>query len=210
PEHTGPKHTGPEHTGPERARPERVSPGARRPRRRARGTTTVLGMVVLAAAPLFVAPGTASALPIVGGCTTPPAPESPQQGISGFFMSTPNALPRAEDPFAANAKTTPFEQYGLAGLSWYTYDLGCGGAARDPSGSISTWAARLMFIPAKATVAALTGVMQAALHPTYLSAFDPLLNSLVSQLRRAVYTPLFPLAVMLTGLLLMAQATRPR
>ena len=67
-----------------------------------------------------------------------------------------------------------------------------------------------MFIPAKATVAALTGVMQAALHPTYLSAFDPLLNSLVSQLRRAVYTPLFPLAVMLTGLLLMAQATRQR
>jgi len=175
-----------------------------------RVTTKVLGVFVLAAATLFVAPGTASALPIVGGCTTPPAPESPQQGISGFFMSKPNPLPPAEDPFAANAKTTPFEQYGLAGLSWYTYDLGCGGAARDPSGSISTWAARLMFIPAKATVAALTGVMQAALHPTYLSAFDPLLNSLVSQLRRAVYTPLFPLAVMLTGLLLMAQATRQR
>ena len=175
-----------------------------------RVTTQVLGVFVLAGATLFVAPGTASALPIVGGCTTPPAPESPQQGIAGFFMSKPNPVPPTEDPFAANAKTTPFEQYGLAGLSWYTYDLGCGGAARDPSGSISTWAARLMFIPAKATVAALTGVMQAALHPTYLSAFDPLLNSLVSQLRRAVYTPLFPLAVMLTGLLLMAQATRQR
>ncbi len=183
--------------------------GSDRPRW-VRVTTTVLGVFVLAGATLFVAPGTASALPIVGGCTTPPAPESPQQGIAGFFMSKPNPVPATEDPFAANAKTTPFEQYGLAGLSWYTYDLGCGGAARDPSGSISTWAARLMFIPAKATVAALTGVMQAALHPTYLSAFDPLLNSLVSQLRRAVYTPLFPLAVMLTGLLLMAQATRQR
>ena len=191
---------GPDHDGPDRGR---------RPRW-VRVTTKVLGVFVLAGATLFVAPGTASALPIVGGCTTPPAPESPQQGIAGFFMSKPNPVPPAEDPFAANAKTTPFEQYGLAGLSWYTYDLGCGGAARDPSGSISTWAARLMFIPAKATVAALTGVMQAALHPTYLSAFDPLLNSLVSQLRRAVYTPLFPLAVMLTGLLLMAQATRQR
>ncbi len=175
-----------------------------------RVTTKVLGVFVLAGATLFVAPGTASALPIIGGCTTPPPPESPQQGIAGFFMAKPNPVPATEDPFAANAKTTPFEQYGLAGLSWYTYDLGCGGAARDPSGSISTWAARLMFIPAKATVAALTGVMQAALHPTYLSAFDPLLNSLVGQLRRAVYTPLFPLAVMLTGLLLMAQATRQR
>ena len=189
--------------------PVRRAPRPTRPRW-VRVTTKVLGVFVLAGATLFVAPGTASALPIVGGCTTPPPPESPQQGIAGFFMSKPNPVPPTEDPFAANAKTTPFEQYGLAGLSWYTYDLGCGGAARDPSGSISTWAARLMFIPAKATVAALTGVMQAALHPTYLSAFDPLLNSLVSQLRRAVYTPLFPLAVMLTGLLLMAQATRQR
>ena len=125
-------------------------------------------------------------------------------------MSTPDPIPPTEDPFADGAKTTPFEQYGLAGLSWYAYDLGCGGAARDPSGSVSTWAARLMFIPAKATVAALTGVSQAALEPTYLSAFDPLLSGLTEQLRQAIYTPLFPLAVLLTGLLLMAQATRQR
>jgi hypothetical protein len=194
-----------------RTRAGDTTPAGRSARPRwARVTAKVLGVFVLAGATLLVAPGTASALPIIGGCTTPPAPESPQQGIAGFFMAKPDPLPATEDPFAANAKTTPFEQYGLAGLSWYTYDLGCGGAARDPSGSISTWAARLMFIPAKATVAALTGVMQAALHPTYLAAFDPLLNSLVGQLRRAVYTPLFPLAVMLTGLLLMAQATRQR
>jgi hypothetical protein len=169
-----------------------------------------VGALLLACSTLAVAPGTASALPGIGGCTTPPTPESPRQGITGFFISTPDPIPAAEDPFAENAKTTPFEQYGLAGLSWYAYDLGCGGAARDPSGSVSTWAARLMFIPAKATVAALTGVSQAALEPTYLSAFDPLLSGLTDQLRKAVYTPLFPLAVMLTGLLLMAQATRQR
>ncbi len=170
----------------------------------------LLGALLLGCATLVVAPGTAAALPGVGGCTTPPTPESPRQGISGFFMSTPDPVPPTEDPFAAGAKTTPFQQYGLAGLSWYTYDLGCGGAARDPSGSISTWAARLLFIPAKATVAALAGVSQAALEPTYLSAFDPLLSGLTDQLRKAIYTPLFPLAVMLTGLLLMAQATRQR
>src|SRR6185369_16757134 len=106
--------------------PGRPAAGPGRRPRWVRVTTKVLGVFVLAAATLFVAPGSASALPIVGGCTTPPAPESPQQGISGFFMSKPNPLPPAEDPFAANAKTTPFEQYGLAGLSWYTYDLGCG------------------------------------------------------------------------------------
>jgi len=169
-----------------------------------------LGALALACSAVVVAPGTAAALPGIGGCTTPPTPESPRQGITGFFMSTPDPIPPTEDPFADNAKTTPFEQYGLAGLSWYAYDLGCGGAARDPSGSVSTWAARLLFIPAKATVAALTGVSSAALEPTYLSAFDPLLSGLTDQLRKAIYTPLFPLAVMLTGLLLMAQATRQR
>ncbi|MFL6128850.1 MAG: hypothetical protein ACJ73E_07275, partial [Mycobacteriales bacterium] len=171
----------------------------------------VVGALLLACSALAVAPGAAAAaLPGVGGCTTPPTPESPRQGITGFFMSTPDPVPPTEDPFAADAKTTPYQQYGLAGLSWYAYDLGCGGAARDPSGSVSTWAARLMFIPAKATVAALAGVSQAALEPTYLSAFDPLLKNLTDQLRKAIYTPLFPLAVMLTGLLLMAQATRQR
>ena len=184
--------------------------GPARGRDRRRWAVRLLGALLLGCATLVVAPGTAAALPGVGGCTTPPTPESPRQGISGFFMSTPDPVPPTEDPFAAGAKTTPFQQYGLAGLSWYTYDLGCGGAARDPSGSISTWAARLLFIPAKATVAALAGVSQAALEPTYLSAFDPLLSGLTDQLRKAIYTPLFPLAVMLTGLLLMAQATRQR
>ncbi|HEX6755575.1 MAG TPA: hypothetical protein VF109_06480, partial [Mycobacteriales bacterium] len=175
-----------------------------------RRVARVVGAVVLGCTAVVVAPGTANAVPIVGGCTTPPTPESPRQGIAGFFMSAPDPLPATEDPFAGGAKTTPFEQYGLAGLSWYAYDLGCGGAARDPSGSVSTWAARLLFIPAKATVAALTGVSAAALEPTYLSAFDPLLSGLTDTLRKAIYTPLFPLAVMLTGLLLMAQATRQR
>ncbi|HYT11119.1 MAG TPA: hypothetical protein VEL73_10715, partial [Mycobacteriales bacterium] len=170
----------------------------------------MLGAVALACVTLVAMPGTAAAIPGVGGCTTPPTPESPRQGISGFFISTPDPVPPAEDPFAGGAKTTPFQQYGLAGLSWYAYDLGCGGAARDPSGSVSTWAARLLFIPAKATVAALAGVSQAALHPTYLSAFDPLLSGLTATLRKSISTPIFPLAVMLTGLLLMAQATRQR
>lgn len=184
------------------------------PGRRARPATPrwrrLVGALLLGAATVVMAPTTASALPGVGGCTTPPTPESPRQGITGFFLSAPDPVPATEDPFAQGAKTTPFEQYGLAGLSWHAYDLGCGGAARDPSGSVSTWAAGLLFIPAKATVAALTGVSQAALEPSYLSAFDPLLSGLTETLRKAIYTPLFPLAVMLTGLLLMAQATRAR
>jgi len=178
--------------------------------RRVRRVTRLLAGTAIAAVALLAFPAAADALPGLGGCTTPPTPESPGQGISGFFLSAPNPLPPAEDPFKSGARSTPFEQYGLAGLDWYTYDLGCGGAARDPSGAISTWAARTLVIPAKAGVAALVAVSQAALHPTYLSAFDPLMQHLTDSLNKAIFTPLFPLAVMLTGLLLMAHATRQR
>jgi len=170
----------------------------------------LLAGTAVAAAGLLALPAAAGAAPGLGGCTTPPTPESPGQGISGFFLSAPNPPPAPEDPFKPGAKTTPFEQYGLAGLSWYTYDLGCGGAARDPSGAVSSWAARTLFVPAKAGVSALVAVSQAALHPTYLSAFDPLLQNLTDTLNKAIFTPIFPLAVMLTGLLLLAQATRQR
>jgi hypothetical protein len=175
-----------------------------------RRLTRLLAGTAIAGVALLTLPGTANAVPVLGGCTTPPVPEAPGQGISGFFLSAPNPPPGPEDPFKPGAKTTPFEQYGLAGLSWYSYDLGCGGTARDPSGAISTWTARTLFIPAKAGVAALVAVSQAALHPTYLSAFDPLLKNLTDALNKAIFTPIFPLAVMLTGLLLMAQATRQR
>jgi len=170
----------------------------------------LLAGAAIAAVALLTLPVTAGAVPGLGGCTTPPTPESPGQGISGFFLSAPKPPPPADDPFKPGAKTTPFEQYGLAGLSWYSYDLGCGGAARDPSGAVSTWAARTLFIPAKAGVSALVAVSQAALHPTYLAAFDPLMQHLTDALNKAIFTPIFPLAVMLTGLLLMAQATRQR
>ncbi|MEN3356113.1 MAG: hypothetical protein V7637_95, partial [Mycobacteriales bacterium] len=178
--------------------------------RLARRLTRLLAGVALALTALVVMPGTASALPGLGDCKSAPSPESPGQGISGFFMSAPNPPPAVEDPFKAGAKTSPFQQYGLAGLSWYAYDLGCGGVARDPSGAISAWAARILFIPAKAGVSALAAVSQAALEPTYLSAFDPLLQNLTDALNKAIFTPIAPLAVMLTGLLLMAQATRQR
>jgi hypothetical protein len=175
-----------------------------------RRAAQLLAGLAVGLAALLVMPGTANALPGLGGCTSAPTPEAPGQGISGFFSNAPNPPPTPEDPFKAGAKTSPFQQYGLAGLNWYAYDLGCGGAARDPSGAISAWAARILFIPAKAGVSALAAVSQAALEPSYLGAFDPLMQHLTDALNKALFTPLAPLAVMLTGLLLMAQATKQR
>lgn len=179
---------------------------SRRPRRgvRAGAFAAVVALVMLSPSPALAAPFGGS------GCTSPPTPEAPGQGLSGFFLPTPDPLPKDEDPFAQGAKTSAFEQYGMAGLSWYAYDLGCAGTLRDPSGSVSTWAARTLFLPAKSGIAALVSVSSAALHPTFLSAFDPLLEDLTDALHKAIFSPLAPLAVMLTGLLLLARSTRQR
>jgi hypothetical protein len=194
-----------------RERRRRTRPGRWLGRHRVvRLVANVLAALTFTLLGLMAFPGTASAVPGIGGCTNAPTPEAPGQGIAGFFMNKPNPAPAPEDPFAQGAKSTPFQQYGLAGLDWYTYDLGCGGAARDPSGAISAWAARIMFIPAKAGVAALTAVSQAALQPTFLSTLDSYVQGVTDGLNKVIFTPLAPLAVMLTGLLLMSRSTRQR
>lgn len=193
----------------------RTVPGRRAGRRAGRGVTGAPRARLLARAASFVTVCmlvllVPAAPALAGACTTAPTPETPAQGIAGFFLPRPDPVPPAADPFAPGAKTTAFEQFGLAGLSWYLYDPGCGGAVRDPSGSISSWAGRTLFIPAKAGVASLVAVSGAALQPGFLNAFDPLLKNLTDALHKAIFTPLAPLAVMLTGLLLMARSTRQR
>ena len=64
----------------------------------------------------------------------------PGQGLAAFFQKTPDPLLPQEDPFAAGAQTSIYEQYGFAGLRWHTYDLGCGpdAAASNPDAIIGT------------------------------------------------------------------------
>ena len=63
----------------------------------------------------------------------------PGDGIAAFFDKPPRACRRQEDPFAEDATTTIYEQYGYAGLRWHTYDLGCGpDMSRNPDAVIGT------------------------------------------------------------------------
>lgn len=85
--------------------------------------TVVAGLAVL-----FAPRASAADLPDPFGCQpTAPAPHRPNDGIAGMVAPKPDPLPPAEFPFGSEAKTTPYDQYGGAGLWWPTYDLGCAG-----------------------------------------------------------------------------------
>jgi len=156
---------------------------------------------------VFVTPSTASAIGL--DCRESPTPEVPGRGLTGFFQSEPKQLPPQEDPFAPNAKTTIYEQYGYAGLRWTTYDLGCGpDSARAPDATAGTAVANWLFLVPKAAVAFTNAVIEVALRPTFLGEFDPLVSNVSDVLYRTLFSNWVPLVLLATGALLIWRARR--
>jgi hypothetical protein len=178
------------------------------------GTTAVLAF------PL-VFPGPASAttsltVPSVGrstvltadmDCKESPTPDQPGQGLAAFFGPEPDVLPPEEDPFADDASTTVYEQYGFAGLRWNTYDLGCGpDAAREPDAVIGTSVGNwIMNLPVglSALTASLTEV---AFQPTFLQIFDPLLTRVSDVLHSRLFERWAPVVLTVLGMVLLVKA----
>lgn len=162
----------------------------------------LLGSLVLAS------PSAASSARLLGlDCTESPTPDMPGQGLAGFFGPAPATLPAEEDPFAPDAETTVYEQYGFAGLRWNTYDLGCGpDAANNPEAvigtSVSNW---VMNLPV--SVAALgASLTEVAFAPTFLGVFDPMLTQVSSTLHSSLFERWVPPIVALIGLALIVRS----
>jgi hypothetical protein len=169
-------------------------------------TRRLLAVLALTVGLLIVNPTAAVA---IGDCKEAPTPEVPGRGMSGFFMNAPDKLPPEQDPFAPQATTTMYEQYGYAGLRWNTYDLGCGAdIARSPDAVIGTAMSNwLMNLPT--SFAALTSsVTGAAFEPTWLGAFDPMIDNVSSTLYQRLFSPWMPVMLVLVGILLLIRARR--
>jgi hypothetical protein len=140
-------------------------------------------------------------------CKESPTPDMPGQGLAGFFGPEPSALPPADDPFAEDARTTVYEQYGFAGLRWHNYDLGCGpDAASNPEAVIGTsvgnWVMNLPVAFASLT-ASLTEV---SFKPTFLDVFDPMLTRVSGALHKSLFARWVPAIVALLGVMLLIKA----
>lgn len=145
----------------------------------------------------------------ISDCKESPVPESPGQGIAGFFDRPPNPLPKDADPFAPGATTTIYEQYGYAGLRYRTYDLGCGpDAMRSPDAVIGTALSNWLMQPAHA-LAALTGSLtNASFRPTFLEGFDPTIERVSDALHQGLFRSWIPAALAAFGALLIVSSRR--
>lgn len=166
----------------------------------------LLGSFLLVGATL-TAPPAGAAAPVVGDCKTAPTPQVPGRGISGWF-GRPNVIPPTEDPFASGARTTVYEQYDLAGMTWQTYDLGCFGNTTDVGANLDTNFGNLFLIPAKILLAATNSVLDTAFHPTFMAVFDPLIDDVSGALNTGVLKILLPLVLLGVGLLITYRAGR--
>lgn len=98
-------------------------------------------------------------------CKESPPASGPSSGLAGWFLRQPKN-PSAKDPFKDSAGVSTYDAYGYAGLSYTTYDLGCGpGAVRDPSALTTNTIANLLYSPAMWLVALDNSVREYAYQP---------------------------------------------
>ncbi len=148
-------------------------------------------------------------VPGISDCKNAPTPDSPGNGIAGFFAGRPDKLPPAGDPFAAGSTTTIYEQYGYAGLRWRTYDLGCGpDAMRNPDAVIGT-AVSNWVMQAPIALTALTGSLtEVAFHPTFLDTFNPVVERVSTALHDNLFASWIPVVLTLLGASIIFMARR--
>jgi len=153
----------------------------------------ILQLTLILIGVLLVGAGPSSADPSIPGipdCKDAPAPQRPGDGLPGFLDPTPDKPAPAADPFVPNATTSIYDQYGYAGLTWHTYDLGCGGDIRDPGAMSDTLIGNLSLSAATWGIALANGVHNRVSHPqTYMAPLDSVVATVSDRVKQAVWGP---------------------
>ncbi|MFI1831312.1 hypothetical protein ACH41E_33435 [Streptomyces sp. NPDC020412] len=142
---------------------------------------------------------------ITGDCKRAPELDGPGEGAAGWFDSGPSKAPAARTPDVGYL----YEQYGFGGLTWHTYDLGCGGDLRDPESSTDTWIANAIFGVTKSWTAFTTSLRQQATgEHDFLDELDPVIEQATRGVRDAVFNNWIGTSVVLLGAVIVFQARK--
>lgn len=163
----------------------------RAPWRRATAVLLVGGLLMLLAAP-------ASADGLFD-CKTAPTPRMPTSGLTGYLLGGPPG------PGAGN--TSVYAKYGTV-PSTSTYDLGCGGSARDPNSSIDNTVSNWLLGTGKTLVAATNALHNLVAPPSFLARLDPLVRDGTKSVHDALYTPWIGLSLLLLAIVLLVRSVR--
>ncbi len=167
----------------------------------------LLGLLLVGASPSAAAP----AIPGVPDCKDAPAAQRPGDGLAGFLDPAPDKRAPAGAPFVANATTSVYDQYGYAGLTWHTYDLGCGGDIRDPGATSDTLIGNLALSGATWGTALANGVHNRVAHPqTYMAPLDSVVATVSDRIKTSIWGPFGSLALLGVVVLLLWYSTSGR
>lgn len=174
--------------------------------------------VTLLAATIVLAGGPATAIPdqnddgsLIEVCSAEvPTPEMPGRGLAGWSTVggvEPKTLPPADaDPFAENSRYSVYDVYGFAGSTFTTYRDGC--TPDDVIAYAFTGLANLSLEMPKFAISLTLAALDAALHPTYLDVFDPLLIEGTTALKEALLDNFVPLMLAIGALWIIASYRR--
>lgn len=155
------------------------------------GSLGALVSLVLSCFLVLATPASASpTIPGIPDCKDAPMAQLPGDGLTGFLDSKPDPLPLQGDPFAKSPTTSVYEQYGYAGLTWHTYDLGCGGDLRDVNASGDTMIGNAFLSFANWGVAATNGMHNKIAHPDdYMAPLDDVVTAVSARIKDAIWGP---------------------
>lgn len=175
--------------------------------RRWRALAVVLALTgIWVTGPAAVGQSTAAAAPF--DCKDAPTPDMPGNGPAYWFVNPPQQTPPVADPFAPDATTTVYEQYGFSGLIFTTYDYGCSPGAGTLDSAVNSIANMAFQFPIMVT-AVTTSVQNAAFHPQGLFApFDSTLGTASATLKERVFDRFSVIFLALLGLLLIWRARK--
>jgi uncharacterized membrane protein YgcG len=167
------------------------------------GGTAALGAAPAAAAGVHI-PNPITSL--FGSCKSAPAPELPGSGVPGQIAGVPATLPPPGNPFARGSRTSEYEQYGFAGLTWHTYDLGCFHVFGLPD--LDTWIGNGFLQAAEVIVAIDDAVHDWASTPGWIAALNPVVTAATRGIHKALFTPWAAVSLSLLALTLLVRACR--
>ncbi|HEY7721109.1 MAG TPA: hypothetical protein VIB11_04680, partial [Pedococcus sp.] len=119
--------------------------------------------------------------------------------------------PAPLEPFVANPQTSVYEQYGYAGLTWHTYDLGCGGGLRDTDATLDTTVGNAFLAGAVWTTSAANGLHNKVSRPAqYMAPLDDVVATVTQRLHDSIWSPWGGAALLGVAALLLFYSTSGR
>ncbi|WP_433860295.1 hypothetical protein [Streptomyces kronopolitis] len=136
-------------------------------------------------------------------CKAGPPPALPGRGPASWAATPPKTAPAPLNPTKPEARSHIYEQYGLAGLQWHTYDLKCQGVSSMISAAGSDYETKLangLFDMSKWWTSLAIGLQQEATGDGYLSQLNTVFGTATKAVAKAVYQPWIAISLLLLGL----------